>query len=134
MTTDDDRTPKPKPLAPVLVMAERCHGPCGRQRPPAELVSLGTGGAKICWDCWAWHEKALQMLAGAMPPGCQNCLKSMETLRREANAVFPDGEPRMYVHPLEGIYAVLCWVCSDQVVRATNLYRDTQYGWDQKLK
>jgi hypothetical protein len=121
---------------PVILFLERCHGPCGQSKSPREMVALGTGGARICWNCFEWHLKALHLLShGTLPDGCQSCNRSMEVLQAEAKNLFPGGEVRMYVHPKDGLYAVLCWMCSEAYVEANRqLYRDTEYGWEKKLK
>ena len=104
---------------------------CSKWRSPAEIIPIGTGGAKICWHCYEWHHQALKMLAGQPPPGCQECGVSFEALEKAA----PGGNVRMYVHPKDGIYQVLCRRCSDAYTRKrVDLYGDTKFGWDRKLK
>ena len=79
-----------------------------------------------CWDCYYWHRAALAVLAGCAPPGCQGpCRRSWEDLRREG----PGENVRMWVHPKDGIYQLLCGACSDAYERKRlDLYRATRYG------
>jgi|GEM_PF-5278634 len=113
-----------------LISADPCNGPCGKQVSPHDLLPIGPH-VRICYDCYAWHLTAMAMLSGkAPPPGCQMCERSLDTLKREQ---FTD-EPKMYLHPLEGLYAVLCFDCSqryEQLVRER--YKNTPYGCQRRL-
>lgn len=85
----------------------------------------------MCWSCYEWHGKALAMLAGHPPPGCQECGVTFDHLKR----ITPGGNVRMYLHPKDGIYQILCRTCSDRYTpKRLDLYGDTQFGWDHKLK
>lgn len=100
----------------------RCRR-CSRVRHPNEFVAGGpiTG---YCLRCYEWHHKALAMLAGEPPPGCQECGVSFQTLTGQTS-----GEVKMYLHPRDGIYQILCRVCSDVYERKrSDLYRDTPHG------
>jgi hypothetical protein len=110
-------------------MLARCRF-CSRHSNPHEFVHDPIIG--YCWHCYEWHQRALHMLAsGEMPPGCQECNRSKDELLREAG----DGDLRMYVHPKDGIYQVLCKRCSDRYERKRlDLYADTPHGFRQKLK
>ena len=108
----------------------RCHY-CSRHRTPHEIINIGTGGAKICWNCYEWHVKALGVLAGHPPPGCQECGVTFTQLKE----ITPGGNVRMYLHPKDGMYQVLCRRCSDRYTpKRLDLYGDTQFGWNRKLK
>jgi hypothetical protein len=108
----------------------RCHY-CSKFRSPHEIVNIGTGGAMMCWHCLEWHKEALMVLAGHPPPGCQECGVTFAELK----GIDPGGNVRMYVHPKDGLYQVLCKPCSDAYLpKRVDLYGDTQYGWDKKLK
>lgn len=113
-----------------VVMAERCHY-CSEFRRPDELIRIGTGGAVMCWKCYEWHQRALRMFAGDPPPGCQVCGITFQQLSENA----PGGDIRMYVHPKDGVYQVLCKQCSDAYTRKrVDLYGDTVFGELMKLK
>jgi hypothetical protein len=102
---------------------------CSKFRSPAEFIHNATSG--YCWHCYAWHQSALKMLATAeYPPGCQECGLDIAVLRERE-----PGDFRMYLHPKDGIYQVLCKTCSDKYERKRlDLYGNTPYGHVQKLK
>jgi len=108
---------------PILRPRLRCRF-CSKWRDPREFV--GPPAVAPCWDCYYWHRAALAVLAGCAPPGCQGpCRRTWEDLRRETA-----GENvRMWVHPKDGIYQLLCGECSDAYERKRlDLYRATRYG------
>jgi hypothetical protein len=102
---------------------------CGKFRDPREFVHDATIG--YCWTCFEWHLHAMRMLCqGVIPPGCQECGVSSEALAAAAGGA----DVRMYLHPKDGIYQVLCKRCSDSYERKQNrLYKDTPYGHRKKL-
>lgn len=109
----------------------RCHY-CSHFRNPKEIIPLGTGGALMCWFCYDNHLIALKMLCGQPPPGCQgdNCGLTFAQLQAEAGS----DDCKMYIHPKDGIYQVLCRACSDRyVLQRVDLYRPTRYGHRKKL-
>jgi hypothetical protein len=113
-----------------VVIGVRCHY-CSRARTPAEMVGIGKGGAAMCWRCWESHLQAVQALSGAIPRGCGECAVTFAALQEAA----PGGNVRMYVHWKDGIYQLLCPMCSDRYERKRlDLYGDTAYGWKNKLK
>lgn len=117
-------------LSPLAVMTVICHY-CSKPRHPKEVLYLGTGGAIMCWSCWEWHERAMSMLEGNPPPGCQECGITFDQLRERSAT----GDCRMYLHPSDGIYAVRCRACSDAYVpKRVDLYGPTQFGHNKKLK
>ncbi len=111
------------------VLKIRCHY-CSQFRDPREVHHL-PGGVVMCWNCYGWHQRALRMLAGSPPPGCQACDVTFKELTERS----PDGNTRMYLHVKDGIYQVLCTSCSDEYERKRlDLYGDTVHGWLRKLK
>lgn len=85
----------------------------------------------MCFHCYEWHLKALAVLAGTPPPGCQECGVTFGALQ----AASADGNTRMYVHPKDGLYQVLCPLCSDRYThKRADLYGDTAFGFAQQLK
>lgn len=85
---------------------------------------------RICDDCLAWHNKALEFLAGGPIPGCQGCGATFEFLRDSTLGV----EIRLYVVPKDGIYQVLCQICcGSYVAKRSDLYRETPFGHAQSL-
>lgn len=112
-------------LVPVIRL--KCRF-CSKFRSPNEFIHDATVG--YCWVCYEWHQHALKMLAGVDPPGCQQCGTFFEVLRSRAA-----GDLRMYLHPKDGIYQILCKACSDGYERKRlDLYGDTPHGWLRKLK
>ena len=94
---------------------------CKKYRPAEELLTI----ARMCVDCRLWHEHAMDVLAGAVPKGCQKCRVTFQQIR--------DGEVsadiKMYVVPLDGIYQVLCRPCCGQFVRKSrDRYKNTAFG------
>ena len=113
-----------------FVVAVKCHY-CSNPRNPHEVMRM-SGGAIMCWRCWEWHQKALKMLAGNPPPGCQNekCGVTFAQLQERAGG----GDVRMYLHVKDGIYQVLCRTCSDAYVpKRVDLYGHTAFGHARKL-
>lgn len=107
-----------------LVIGERCPY-CSKFRPHSEIKPIGTGGAKICFRCVEWHDKAIRMLAGAPPPGCQECGLKFSDLKEYDHL----GNLRMWLHAKDGIYQILCTPCSDSYERKrADLFRETEYG------
>lgn len=116
------------------IFTVRCHY-CSRPRNPTEILKIGTGGVVMCWHCYEWHLKALRMLCGHPPPGCQECGTTFTQLQeRAAKYAAVAGDCSMYIHPKDGIYQVLCRACSDRYVpQRVDLYRPTEYGYRKKL-
>lgn len=84
----------------------------------------------MCRRCHEWHGHALAVLAGAMPRGCQECGLSLEQL----NDLDVSAITRMYVVPMDGIYAVLCLPCKEAYcAKRGDLYRGTEFGTRLKL-
>jgi hypothetical protein len=107
----------------------RCHY-CSRFHVPWDLLPIGNSGARICLSCLEWHRQALRMLAGEPPTGCQVCGITFQALLEQSG----DGDTKMYLHPKDGIYQILCKWCSDKYVRKrVDLYGDTAYGRSLKL-
>jgi hypothetical protein len=107
-----------------VVIGERCHY-CSKWRAPREIQELGTGGAKICMHCLEWHFKAIRILAGNPPDGCQKCGLKFQDLK-ECDAL---GNLRMYLVVKDGIYQVLCEPCNAIYERKrADLFRETEYG------
>ena len=107
-----------------VVVAVECPY-CSRFRHPSQIIPLGTGGAKICWHCYEWHQQAVKALSGQPPSGCQVCAVTFQQLSERA----PGGDTPMYVHVKDGIYQVLCKACSDRyVVQRRAFFKDTAFG------
>lgn len=111
-----------------ILIGEKCPM-CSKFRSPSEILRMGEGECvRICLDCYAWHRRALDMLAGTPPPGCQVCGVSFE----EAKA--RDGNSRMWLHQKDGIYQILCgWCDAKYVQKRRDLYGNTPYGKKKKL-
>jgi hypothetical protein len=119
-----------KKMVPGVQIGVRCHY-CSKFRHPKEIVRIGTGGAKMCWYCYGWHLHALGKLAASPARACQECGVSYAELEQRDR----DGNVRLYVHAKDGGYQLLCAGCSDRYIRRRpDLFRDTKFGWEQKLK
>ena len=110
---------------PILVKAE-CRV-CGKFRDPREFVHDEVVG--FCWTCYENHLIAMRLLCqGTVPPGCQECGAPSASLEA------PNGDVKMYLHPKDGIYQVLCRRCSDHYEhKQSRLYVHTPYGAARKL-
>jgi hypothetical protein len=105
------------------VLAVRCNW-CSKQRPEFRVHRI-VSGQVICDDCLDWHQRALEMLAGYTPPGCQKCGVSWAHLADST----PGVEVRMYVVPKEGIYQLLCAACvRPYAAKRADLYGGTEFG------
>ncbi len=114
-----------------LVISERCQGPCGRYVAPSKLLPRGPY-VKICEDCHARHEEALEMMVASRPPkACQSCRRSLDELK----SLHRTGEPSFVVHLLDGMYVALCERCDVEVQRLSrHMYRDTPHGKAHNLQ
>lgn len=113
-------------VAPAVFRVQAICRYCAKARPAEEILT----GAGICVRCLEWHQRALDLLAGELPPGCQECGLTFERIR-DATA---GAEVKMYVVPRDGIYQVLCRPCCDVYVRkARTLYRGTAFAKSQNL-
>lgn len=111
------------PIAPSLVIKEQCTG-CSKWHNPHELIRQ-SGNVKTCFDCYAWHCKALDLLCGKGSPSCQECNKTSDQLEKES----ADGNVRVTVHRKDGVYQMLCNKCSDAYEqKRRDLYGNTPYG------
>jgi len=114
----------------VFAIRERCHF-CSKYRNLHEMIRIVGKGQRICWSCFKWHQKAMRMLGGEPPPGCQECYVTFDALQK----ISPDGNVSFRMHLKDGIYQILCRSCSDAYERKRlDLYGDTAYGWLRKLK
>lgn len=86
-------------------LKHRCRF-CSHWRP---IEEFGAAGPLVgqCLTCLEWHRKALAMLAGRLEPACVECGVSHEDAR---------GDVRLYLHRMDGAYALLCRACSDRYV------------------
>ena len=111
-------------MSAQVIAGERCHY-CSKFRTAAEIVPLGFSGGKICWRCLEWHDEALRMLNGrGAPRGCQECGVTFAELKAR-----PGADVRMYLHQKDGIYQILCKLCSDAYIpKRRDLYGPTRFG------
>lgn len=113
-------------------MKKRCHY-CSRWLHPGEVLPMGTGGAVMCLRCRVDHARQMHLFSkGLAPTGCPGwCKRSFEELL----AASADGNVRMCIQFMDGIYVLLCRSCSDQYVKKrVDLFGDTLYGDQKKLK
>jgi hypothetical protein len=80
----------------------------------------------LCDRCFEWNGHALRCFAdGTPPPGCQLCERPFAQLQGLANTP----TTRMYMIPIDGIYAVACATCKEAYTRKrADLYTGTAYG------
>lgn len=113
-------------MSPAVVLTLACHF-CSKHHFPYRTHRLGSGQL-ICDDCMAGHFHALDVLAGAIPQGCQECGVGFRGL---AQSEITD-EVRMYVVPKDGILQTLCKHCAHKYTKKRpDLYHGTDYGRNQ---
>lgn len=83
-------------------------------------------------QCWACREKqTVQIEAFTPPSSCQGCNRTFEEI---AQATLGD-HVKMYPVWKDGVYQVLCEACEAQYVQQRrDLYGDTRFGWERKLR
>jgi hypothetical protein len=109
-------------VAAAIRIGVRCRG-CSQFRHRAEFVGGPVVG--FCFQCFERHQKAMDMLAANVPPGCQECGRTLDELQ----AANPQGDVPMRLHDKDGIKQVLCVACSDEYERKRlDLYGGTPYG------
>lgn len=105
------------------VVALRCHW-CQKFRPEFRVHRLASHQV-ICDYCLEWHQRALDLLAGTPPPGCQKCERSWAALQDAA----PGTQVRLYVVPKDGLYQLLCASCvRPYLPKRAELYKNTEFG------
>ncbi len=106
------------------VIRVRCRL-CSKFRDPREFIG-GSHVVGFCWDCYAWHMKAIEVLAtGKLPRGCQICERTYEELER----LSPNGDVPMTIQKRDGIYVLHCRDCGPEYERKRlDMYRGTPHG------
>lgn len=95
---------------------------CSKHRDPREFVADPVVG--YCWHCLEWHQHAMEVMAGAIPKGCQECDRSFADIARVSG-----DNVRMFLHPKDGVWQVLCPPCSDSYeTKRRDLYGNTPHG------
>lgn len=112
----------------VAVTTLRCHY-CSKFRHPAEIIHIGTGGAKMCQHCYEWHLSSLNAVSkGGVPPGCFDCRATWDELRLRLDAG-DNTSVKMILVPKDGIYQLLCRTCSNAYEqKRADLLSGTLYG------
>jgi hypothetical protein len=102
---------------------KRCNW-CSKERPAFRVHTLASR-QNMCDVCLEWHIHAGDVLAGAVPNGCQECGITWRAL----SDLTPGAEVRMYVVPKDGLLAVLCRTCVEPyTTKRADLYRGTEFG------
>ena len=113
----------------VVIIALRCTY-CSRHLPPTELMQW-QHGKLMCPRCYEAHHKALRTLFEGVPPDCcAFCNLSYEILSNLQGGA----TVRMYVIPVDGIYALACPTCkTEYCLKRKDLYGGTQFGQELNL-
>ena len=110
------------------VILPKCRR-CQKHRPIEEFLA---GGPIVgyCRRCYEGHNEALELLcSGTLPRGCHECGTSIADLQAR-----PGSDLRLYIHPKDGIYQLLCKTCSDiYEQKRADLYRATPHGALRKI-
>lgn len=109
------------------VVTLKCHY-CQRFWPPSEVL-------KFCDEivmCCYCHEKHLAAVQSFAPPHeCMVCHRTFEQI----SALTPGDQVHMTAHWKDGMYQILCASCdADYTLKRRDLYGETRFGWEQKLK
>ena len=111
-----------------VVMALRCNW-CSQPKHPTRLMHLSSGQL-MCDHCYERHMQMAEVLANDIPKGCKLCGLSLEALNNLAGRA----TTRMYVIPIDGIYAAACATCKDiYCAKRADLYKGTAFGQEMKL-
>lgn len=114
---------------PIAIIGVRCHY-CSRSVHPKEVNRFGDDGQIIqCFQCR--DREAVAIEAFHPPPECGLCRRSFRELalaeRTESVSMFP--------HWIDREYTMLCARCDrSHVMKRADLYRDTAFGWQRKLR
>lgn len=108
------------------VLRVTCRG-CSKPRDPREFVHSPITG--VCWSCYDWHAKALELLtSGRMPDGCQECGRTYQRLD-ELSRGNGEADSRLVLERKDGIYQVLCMPCDRAYLeKRRDLYGKTPFG------
>jgi len=112
-----------------IVMAVRCNW-CSHHKPPTRIMRLSTG-QHMCDYCYEHHLHASDVLVDSeVLKGCVLCGLTFAQMRDlEIGPTF-----RMYVIPIDGIYALACRHCKDEYTRKrADIFKGTQYGEEMKI-
>ena len=114
-------------MSAVPIILVTCHY-CSNARHPREIVNIGDA-ALMCWHCWETHTQKID--AFNPPNECQECRRTFD----EIAAATPGSKVSMFPHWKDGEYQILCRDCDEAYVqKRRDLYGDTPFGWDRKLK
>lgn len=110
------------------VISVRCHY-CSRFWPQSEVLHIGES-VIMCIHCHEKHRVAID--AFEPPTHCQGpCGRTFE----EISLFTPGDKVGMTVHMKDGVYQILCAQCdADYVQKRRDLYGDTRFGWERKLR
>lgn len=112
------------PVSHAVVMSVRCNY-CSKYVSRSVARRLAGHAQIICDDCIDWHNRSIEVLAGEIPAGCQQCSRSWDLIRDGAIG----DDVRMYVVPKDGIYQLLCSLCCMPYLRLrSDFYKDTAFG------
>ncbi len=105
-------------------MAVRCHY-CSRGVNPEEVRQVGES-IVMCFDCHERHKREVQKFE--IPTHCQGGCNLSVALLAAAGS-------RFFAHWKDGCYQLLCGACDEKYVPLRkDLFADTRFGWDRKLK
>ena len=113
---------------------------CGQPISPTEARQLGRYlgsdySGRYCVQCRVLFSHDLVELeehinAEDQGQRCDECHDSLDTIAARQN-----GKRQMYLNIKDNTLQFLCFRCNDQyAIKANNLYRDTLWGWRNKLK
>ena len=115
-------------MSNAIIIGERCFD-CSRVFSPLEMIHIGESVLK-CQDCYHKQRAAVESW-GDPPTHCQGCNTSFADLA----AAVPGKPVSMFCHWKDGIFQLLCVACDqDYVQKRKDLYAETRFGWERKLK
>lgn len=115
-------------LSAAIQVGIRCKI-CQKSKGKNHFVFQSDDSGNVCDDCYAWHRRAIRLLGGEIPKGCQECNRSVYEIAQASASE----DVRFFVHPKDGIYQLLCARCSDAYERKVPIYKETLYGRMKKM-
>jgi NAD-dependent SIR2 family protein deacetylase len=116
--------------APGTMIGVQCQH-CSHWYPEAEIIRFGESMTR-CLKCQEAINKALEMNATQTPPSeCAHCHRGFSAI---ADAT-PGDVVEMALVMVDGVFVALCDPCERAYVeKRKDLYGDTRFGWNRKLK
>jgi hypothetical protein len=115
-------------LGRAFIIQLRCMT-CSQFVAPADVVRIGESVIQ-CWNCYDKQRTIIESFQDP-PKECVRCHASFEDLAAQV----PGKPVSMFPHWIDGTFGFLCVACDQVYVQQRrDMYGDTRFGWDRKLK